>query len=315
MTSELEDSALVSILMNCYNCERYLEEAIQSVLNQTYQNWELILWDNQSKDSSSKVYKKFNDTRLKYFFSDKHTDLGGARAKAFKYLKGDYVAVLDSDDLWFPDKLEKQLKLFSNPEVGIVISDTLFFDKSNERPLYGKTFPPEGYVFKELLTRYFVSLETVVFRKKFLDKLDYGFDPEFSFIADFDLVLRVARISKLAISKEILAKWRVHQESDSWKSSISFSIEKENWIKKQIKIDDKFAKDFEKEIKALHNKNYLLIAIYSLSLGFRKKALRYILKTNLSNFFQIAVLVLCFIPFSGYFLSYMQKRRIRRLMR
>ena len=138
MISELEDSALVSILMNCYNCERYLEEAVQSVLNQTYQNWELILWDNQSKDSSSKVYKKFNDTRLKYFFSDKHTDLGGARAKAFKYLKGDYVAVLDSDDLWFPDKLEKQLKLFSNPEVGIVISDTLFFDKNNERPLYGK---------------------------------------------------------------------------------------------------------------------------------------------------------------------------------
>ena len=111
---------LVSIIMNCYNGERFLQESIKSVLSQTYENWELIFWDNQSKDKSAEIFKSFNDKRLKYYFAEKHTLLSEARNEAIKRSTGEFVAFLDTDDYWERDKLELQLPLFKNPEVGVV---------------------------------------------------------------------------------------------------------------------------------------------------------------------------------------------------
>ena len=73
-----------SVMMNCFNGEKYLEEAIESVLNQTYQNWELIFWDNQSSDNSAKIFKTFKDKRLKYYLSSVHTGLGKLEKMHFK---------------------------------------------------------------------------------------------------------------------------------------------------------------------------------------------------------------------------------------
>ncbi len=306
---------LISILMNCYNGENYLHDAIDSVIGQTYFNWELVFWDNQSTDDSKNIFKSYKDHRLKYYYAPEHTDLGGARANAFKLLQGEFIAILDADDLWLPYKLEKQIQSFTDPDIGIVISDTIFFNDSDERILYDQNFPPEGDVFRELLTDYFVSLETLILRKSFVDKLDYGFDSDFSFIADFDLVLRTARISKLGICREVLAKWRVHEASDSWQSSVSFSEERERWIEKQIDLDSRFLKIYNDEISILHSKNYLLMAIDALSKNERINSLKLISKTNFKNFHDYALLCLCFVPFSNILLKYLQKRRTRRLLR
>lgn len=309
------NTPLVSILMNCFNGERYLQKAIDSIMSQTYQNWELVFWDNQSTDKSKAIFDSYQDSRLKYYYAPEYTDLGGGRANAFKYLIGDYIAVLDTDDVWLPSKLEKQIQLFSDPDVGIVISDTLFFNEVDERALYDGEYPPEGNVFRNLLTGYFVSLETLMLRKSVVDRLNYGFDADFSFIADFDLVLRVARISKLAVCKEVLAKWRVHESSDTWQSSVSFSKEREDWIEKQAKQDSSFLNTYKDEVSILHSKNFLLMAIDSLSKNERLKALKLISKTNFRDWHDYAVICLCFIPFSSRFLQYLQKRRIKRLLR
>jgi len=300
--------------MNCFNGERYLREAIDSIMNQTYQNWELVFWDNQSTDKSKAIFDSYQDIRLKYYYAPEHTNLGGGRANACKHLVGDYIAILDVDDMWLSSKLEKQLKLFSDPDVGIVISDTLFFNETNQRALYGREFPSEGNVFREMLVDYSISLETVMLRKSVVDRLDYAFDADFSFIADFDLVLRVLNISKLAISKEILAKWRVHEASDSWQSSVSFSEEREYWIEKQARQNSDFLAKYKKEVSILHSKNFLLMAINSLSKNERVCALRLISKTNFTNWHDYAVACLCFIPFSNRLLQYLQKRRIKRLL-
>ena len=305
----------VSILMNCYNGETYLHEAISSIIAQTYQNWELIFWDNQSTDKSKAIFHSYQDSRLKYYYAKEHTNLGGGRAKAFKHLSGDFIAVLDTDDVWFPEKLEKQLQLFDDPEIGIVISDTMFFNESNERALYNGEYPPEGNVFRQLLTRYFISLETLMLRKSVVDKLDYGFDADFSFIADFDLVLRTAQISKLALYKEVLAKWRVHKDSESWKSSVTFCNERELWIEKQIKKDSNFLDRYNKEISILHSKNFLLMAINALSKNERVNALRFISKTNFKDWYDYAIMCLCFAPFPNKMIQYLQKRRIKRLLK
>ena len=310
----MDSAPLVSVLMNCFNGEKYLREAIDSIINQTHQNWELVFWDNQSTDKSKAIFDSYQDERLKYYYAPEHTDLGGGRANAFKYLYGDYIAVLDVDDIWLPTKLKKQLQLFSDPEVGIVISDTLFFNETDERALYDGDYPLEGNVFRELLTGYFVSLETLMLRKTVVDKLDYGFDADFSFIADFDLVLRCAKISKLAVYKGVLAKWRVHEASDSWRLPASFSEEKERWVDKQIKHDIFFSEKYKNEITKIHDKNNLMIAFSALLENRRIKALKFLFKSRFSGWHGLALFILCFVPFSNSLLRYFQKRRIKQLL-
>ena len=77
-----------------------MDEALLSIINQTYKNWELIFWDNLSNDNSKEIFKKYNDKRFKYFLADKHTVLYEARNLAIKKTKGEFVAFLDTDDIW-----------------------------------------------------------------------------------------------------------------------------------------------------------------------------------------------------------------------
>ena len=91
---------LVSIIMNCYNGETYLADALKSIISQTYKNFEVIFWDNQSHDNSAFIYKSFKDKRLKYYYAKKHTSLYRARNLALKKTRGEFIAFLDTDDVW-----------------------------------------------------------------------------------------------------------------------------------------------------------------------------------------------------------------------
>ena len=116
-------SPLVSVIMNCYNGAKYLDESIQSVISQTYDNWELIFWDNRSEDNSSKIFKKYQDKRFKYFYANKHTSLYEARNLAVQKSTGDFISFLDTDDLWEKQKLEKQMDYFDDHSIGVVYSN------------------------------------------------------------------------------------------------------------------------------------------------------------------------------------------------
>ena len=106
----LDNTHLVSVIMNCCNGEKYLREAIDSVYAQTYQNWEIIFWDNNSTDNSALIAQSY-DERLKYFLAKERTPLGKARVLAANEGKGEYLSFLDCDDLWETHKTEKQIKL------------------------------------------------------------------------------------------------------------------------------------------------------------------------------------------------------------
>jgi len=119
----------VSVIMNCYNCSKYLREAIDSVYAQTFTNWEIIFWDNASTDNSSNVAKSY-DAKLRYFCNDKTTPLGNARNLAVQQACGEYIAFLDCDDIWLPEKLKLQINLLDNkPEVMLVFSDNYIVDQ------------------------------------------------------------------------------------------------------------------------------------------------------------------------------------------
>lgn len=101
---------LVSIIMPSYNTASYISESINSVINQTYKNWELIIVDDSSTDNTDEIVSKFlNDERIKYLKNDKNSGAAISRNKALREAKGKWIAFLDSDDLWIPEKLEKQI--------------------------------------------------------------------------------------------------------------------------------------------------------------------------------------------------------------
>ena len=113
-------------------------------------------------------------------------------------MTGDYVAILDVDDLWMSKKLEYQIPLFDDSEVGLVISDACAKYGHHEKKYFQKKYPEAGFVFPELLKNYYVCLPVLVVRKSFVDRLEIpSFDAQFSMIADFDLVLRLSRASCL----------------------------------------------------------------------------------------------------------------------
>ena len=302
----------VTVLLSVYNGEKYLREAIESVLSQTFQNWELIFWDNQSTDQSANIFKSYKDPRLKYFLAPEHTDLGGGRAKAFQYLTGEFISILDTDDIWLPKKLEKQVPLFEAPEIGIVICDTLFFNEKTEKALYGKKTPHTGSVFEKLMTNYFVSSETIVFRKSTALKLPRAFDHDFNFISDFDLVVRLSRISKMAFCPDVLAKWRVHGESHSWKYPLTFVEEKERWIVKLIEEDFSFKEIYKKQIHIFNSKNFRERAIFEISNNKnRMAAIRNVIKTQFTDWRDWVLLMICFTPFAEIIFLYLQKRKVQ----
>lgn len=101
---------LVSIIMPSYNTAQYITETIQSVINQTYQNWELIIVDDCSTDDTDFVVSKINDQRIIFLKNKKNSGAAVSRNRALREAKGKWIAFLDSDDLWKPDKLEKQIQ-------------------------------------------------------------------------------------------------------------------------------------------------------------------------------------------------------------
>jgi glycosyltransferase involved in cell wall biosynthesis len=245
---------LVSVIMNCLNCEKYVQEAIDSVYAQTYSNWEIIFWDDASIDGSAKIARDY-DQRLRYFRSKEIVSLGAARNMALEQAKGEFIAFLDCDDLWMPQKLEQQIPLFKDPEVGIVFCDSIFFNaRGHTERLYNRCRYWTGWCFAELLTDYFLSLETVVIRRTALDEKPFWFDPRFNIIEEADLLIRLAYKWKLAMVAEPLAKWRVHSESLTWTKSFLFAEETAVMLAKFEEIIPDFALKFPSEIRKLRGK-------------------------------------------------------------
>ena len=200
--------------MNCFNGERYLEDALNSVLNQTYQNWELIFWDNQSEDNSCNIYKKFKDSRFKYFLSERHTTLYEARNLAIQRTEGEFIAFLDTDDTWIQDKLKKQIPLFEDNSIGLVYGNCWLFNKKNiikKKRIFSKKKLEKGIITKSLLKNYNVGLLTIIIRKKFLSDIKKVFNPNYELIADFDFVIKFSVDHKFDCIQEAVGTYRQHE--------------------------------------------------------------------------------------------------------
>lgn len=220
--------------MNCRNASDFIEESIQSVKNQTYTNWLLYIWDNASHDHTPKIVEKHRSDKIQYFRSNKSFNLGVARSKAFQVIKGDILCILDSDDIWMPDKLEKQNMAFQDKSVGISSSNIYYQYNNGIKKLRFANSQPSGNVTKKLLLSYYVSSPTIAIRMTVLNNLRPVFNRNYDHIADFDLVIRASKECKLNFINEPLAIYRVHHQSESFLQPQAAFVEFAIWCKKNL---------------------------------------------------------------------------------
>ena len=248
-----ETKPLVSIIMNCHNGSEFLEQSIDSIISQTYKNWELIFWDNDSQDDSKKIINKFSDNRIKYFKSKKFDRLYKSRNLAIQNAKGEFISFLDTDDLWQKDKLEKQMNFFlKNEGYEIIYSNYYIYDESKKKKFkkFNKVLP-SGIVFKQLLRNYTVGILTVCLRRSLFK--DNFFNDNFDIIGDFDLFLRLSEKNKIGYMHDVLAVYRLHKSNLSKKKIEQHIIELQKWAQAN-------------EVKAKYKGNLKYIKFYLLKL-------------------------------------------------
>lgn len=285
---------LISIIINCFNGERYLQETLDSVIAQTYKNFEVIFWDNQSTDSTAEIYKKFNDPRFKYFLSSEHTNLYTARADACEAACGEFLAFLDADDYWENDKLEKQIKLFADPEVGFSCANFRILHELKQIKYTAHTNNlPNGYVEEKLASSYFIGLLTLMVRVEAYQSLPYGFDRDFDVMGDLDLTYRLSKKWKLASTQEVLGTCRKHGNNALVLMRGQHISEFEAWLERKVQEKDFFST--LSRVNLTSTLNYMKF-LYLILNKRRKEALKLVLNEKFLTSIYIRCVIMLFLP-------------------
>jgi glycosyltransferase involved in cell wall biosynthesis len=296
--SNSNNPPLVSVIMNCLNGEQFLRPALDSIYAQTYSNWEIIFWDNASTDNTPEIAQSY-DERLRYFRGAQTIPLGAARNKALEQARGDYIAFLDCDDLWLPQKLAKQLPLFADPEVGLVFSDSFDLVENGPTPpqrLYEHMPCWTGWCFRELFAHYFLSIQTVIIKRQVLDDLDMWFDPRIETMEEGDLFIRIAYKWKLAMAPEPLAQYRLHESNRSWFNRHQAPDEIALMLQKYEEIIPDFTTRFAHEISIVKERYDIQRSRLLWAAGDQQGARRYIAPYAFKSLKQFLFYLITFLP-------------------
>lgn len=210
----------ITVVIPSYNHEKYIAQAIQSVLEQTYQDFEIVITDDGSRDGTVDVIKTFRDPRIRLFCFDRNQGACAAMNNNIREAKGEFIAVLNSDDLFLPDKLEKQVAfLDKNQEIGAVFGHPKLIDEVGNdfvdaSHLYQIVFKQSNRTRFEWLHHFFYQSNalchpTVLIRKQCYKKVGY-FDERFAQLPDYDFWIRLCMEYEIHIMQEDLIKFRIH---------------------------------------------------------------------------------------------------------
>ena len=229
----MKKKKLVSIFINCYNGEKYLNKTLNSVLSQTYNNFEVIFFDNCSTDKSSKIFKSFNDIRFKYFKTNKKISLYKSRNLALRKCKGNFITFLDADDWWERDFLKSRKKFFkSSRKYALAFSNCYhYYEKNKKYKKFLNYDLPSGDILNELLKSYFVKLSTIIIKREIIKR--YKFNSAYNIIGDYDMIIRVSEKFKGMAFQDFLVNIRIHKKNFTHNNRGIFYKEFKKWIKDQ----------------------------------------------------------------------------------
>jgi len=244
---------LVSILINCYNGEKYLRASIDSIYEQSYQNWEIIFWDNASTDGSASIAKSY-DKRIKYYLAAKNTPLGEARNFALDKANGKFIAFLDCDDIYLPNKLEKQVNLMGKNDFAMCYGSVCIINEHGKEIKRNIVQNKSGDVFSNLLERYEINMQTVMLRKDYIDNNQLSFNTKMSYCPDHNLFMTIASKSDIGVIGDIVSKYRIVGNSLS-KKTIDIAPQEYRLTLDEIsKTSPILRKKFSREFTSAYNK-------------------------------------------------------------
>lgn len=252
----------ISVIVNCHNGEKYLNKCISSILDQKYQNFEIIFYDNFSSDNSKNIVKNFNDIRIKYFFSDRKLSLYEARNNAIRFSSGEIIAFLDVDDWWHETYLSSRANEFDNENYDYYYSNVyMFYEKKKVYKKYKNYSLPKGKIFNLLAKDYFIIISGLMLKKKLFNQVGY-FNHNFNIIGDFDLVMKISKSFIAHSINEPLIYYRYHNNNFSKQNSEMFFNEFQEWYVDKIKSNDEYFNKnvvhFKKKLISLEIINLLI---------------------------------------------------------
>lgn len=207
---------LVSIIVNTLNGEATLAEALDSVLAQSFDDWELILFDDMSTDGTLEIFNSYSDLRFRSAVAEQRLDLARAREAALELARGEWLAFLDQDDMWTPDKLERQLKQLESEgsdKVGLIYCRAKRFgwiDKDQDFEHHFDGLPlPEGQIFNTLATvANFITQSSAMIRRRAYEEID-SVPENVSFCPDFYFWMAISRRWDVRVVQETCCLYRV----------------------------------------------------------------------------------------------------------
>lgn len=210
----MERQPLVSVIMPCYNMERFISETIASVQRQTYPYWELLIVDDASTDKTVDIVKNIQnqDDRIRFFVKPEHSGIADTRNQCLNMAQGQYLAFLDSDDVWHPEKLERQLKFMTEHQIGFSYSSYDCIDETG-KPLE-KTVKAAGNLnYKAYMHNTIIGCSTVMLDKTIVGEVVV---PNFRTSEDTATWLNILKRGFLAYAiDEPLTSYRIRQHSAS----------------------------------------------------------------------------------------------------
>ncbi len=260
----------VSILMNCYNCRKYLVEAIESIYAQDYGDWEIVFVDNCSEDGSAEIANGYDD-RLRYIRTPSKMELGAARNFGLSRCRGEYLAFLDTDDIWMPGKLGMQVDMLDrNRNYAMCYGGVVYIDENGNE---GARLIPEaksGRIFPQLLKRYEINMQSVLLRLSG----DLKFDETKQFSPDYDMFMKRAAKYEVGVIKSILVKYRKLEGSLTAKKMDRWWVEMKETLDEIASDDPELTERYPREYRLAYAKAAYYRARYLMSEGDRVGASR-----------------------------------------
>ncbi|MEN6553319.1 MAG: glycosyltransferase [Methanobacterium sp.] len=288
----LDQKPKVSVIIPTYNRAHLIPRAIKSVLNQTYHDIEIIIVDDSSTDNTEEIIKSFKDVNLKYIRHDINKGASAARNTGIKASKGEYIAFQDSDDEWFPDKLEQQMEVFADvyPEVGVVYSGFYRIEADKKIYLPSDRLPQkEGNIHNELLKGNFVGTPTVLMKKECFKNKRY-FDENLPALEDWELWIELSKYYTFKyINKPLLY---------SYSTPNSINLNENNMLKAHEMILLTHLDDFSKNKRNL-SEHYYDIGTGLCSIGDFTNGRKYLIKSMKANCFNIKTMTILFVLLFG----------------
>lgn len=235
------NSPTVSIIMNCYNSDTYLDIAIESALAQTFKDFEIVFWDNQSTDRSAEIVKSYNDDRIKYYYAPDHTPLGEARNLAIDKAEGTWVAILDCDDIWHEKKLESAFVLLESyiqkEQVALLYSKTRYIDENGD--VFGLFEEHYSGAIHDLLIKRgdFVFISSAIFRTDVLREIG-KIDTTLHFAEDYDVLLKITKAYLALCVNEYHTDYRVHRNNLTNSKVYAYEVENFEFLNKYSRDND-----------------------------------------------------------------------------